>query len=172
MIELKIRWKAWVGGDNISTYDIIGQNRWTLDNLDPVELGQWAMEGTDPDFKNVKNAFKDGGYTFIVADENFGGGGKSIEHPVIAVKGAGIKAVLADSFDRYNYRNSINNALPAIICEGISKGVNKGDELDLPAGKIINLTSGKSWTFKPLPDFIIEIMNSDGLLNYVKTKHK
>lgn len=174
MSDLKIRGKAWVGGNDISTYDIIGQNRWTLDNLDPVELGQWAMEGTETDFKNVKNAFKDCGYTFIVAGENFGGGGKSIEHPVIAVKGAGIKAVLADSFDRYNYRNSINNALPVIICEGISKEVNKGDELelDLLKGEVINLKSGNKWTFKPLPDFVIEIMNADGLLNYTKSKNK
>lgn len=162
--------KAWVGGDDIFATDIIPQKHWGLDNLDPEALGPWAMEGVDPDFLGTENGFRYAGYTFVVAGRNFGGGGKSIEHPVLALINAGVKAVLADSFARYNFRNSINNGLPVFTCEGISQMVRKGDvlELDFEKGEVTNITSGTKRTFTPLPEFVQEIMNGGGLLEYTK----
>ena len=71
-----------------------------------------------------------GKYSFIIAGRNFGGGGKSIEHPIIAIKGAGVKAVIAESASRYFFRNAINNGLPILICEGITSNVRTGDDLE------------------------------------------
>lgn len=174
MTQSVVRGKAWVGGDDIFAFDIIPQNRWTLDNLNPDDLGRWALENADPDFKDKANAFKNEGYTFVVAGKNFGGGGKSIEHPVFALKGAGVKAVLADSFARYFFRNAVNNGLPVFICEGISRLVEKGDELsvDFTNGYVINLRTNVKKDLVPLTEFVLGIMESGGLLEYTKSKLK
>jgi len=165
-----IRGKAYVGGDDIFAFDIIPMNRWTLDNLNPDDLGRWAMEGVDPEFKEVENGFKNAGYSIIVAGKNFGGGGKSIEHPILALKGAGVKAVIADTFGRYNFRNSINNGLPVLVCEGITAAVQKGDELivDLVKGEVTIVKSGETKQVTPLSDFVLGIMEAGGLLKYTK----
>lgn len=172
MSDNVIKGKAWKGGDNIFAFEIIPQERWTLDNLDPDDLGRWAMEDVAPEFKGVENAFKNTGYTFIVAGTNFGGGGKSIEHPIMAIKGAGIKAVLAESFSRYNFRNSINNGLPVLVCKGLTEMVETGDELEvnLATGEVKNLTNGRSAEFVPLPVFVFEIIATGGYLAYVRSR--
>lgn len=172
MIDTKIVGKAWVGGDNISTYGIIAQRRWDLNSLDPVVLGKWALEDTDSDFTDKENALRDSEYTIVVAGENFGGGGKSMEHPIIALKGAGIKIVLADSFARFNFRNSVNNGLPVIICKGIKDKVKKGDELtvDLSEGYVINHRTNEKLRLVPLSGFVLEVMEVGGLINYTKLK--
>ena len=127
------------------------------------------MKGVDDSFAQQA---RDGKYAFIVAGKNFGGGGKSIEHPIIAVKGAKIKAVIAESVSRYFFRNSINNALPILVCENITKKVGTGDELevDLDAGKIRNITTGETLETQPLPDIVIEIMAKGGYINYTREK--
>ncbi|MBT3497210.1 MAG: hypothetical protein HOG20_02495, partial [Candidatus Marinimicrobia bacterium] len=76
------------------------------------------MGGVHPDF-NQENGFKSNGYSFIVAGHNFAGGGKSIEHVITGLMGAGIKAVIAESFSRLQFRNAINYGLPFITCKGI-----------------------------------------------------
>lgn len=170
MDEKVLRGRAWSGGDDIYAFAIIPQRRWALDNLDPDDLGRWAMEDVVPEFKNVENAFRSANYTFVVAGREFGGGGKSIEHPIMALKGAGIRAVLAESFARYNFRNSINNGLPVLVCPGINKMVATGDELevDLGAGEVRNLTTGKSTKFKTPPQFVLDILATGGLLQYTR----
>ena len=170
MIETNITGKAWVGGDDISTYDIIPQSRWNLDSLDPDELGKWAMEDADPDFHGKENALRNSGYTIIVAGKNFGGGGKSIEHPVIATKGAGIKVVLAESFARYNFRNSVNNGFPVVECKGIMEMVEKGDELtvDLAEGYVLNHRTGKRADLVPFSQYVFDVMEAGGLIEYTK----
>lgn len=172
MTETVVRGKAWVGKDNIFAFDIIPQARWTLDNLNPDDLGRWALEGADSEFKDKENAFKNEGYTFVVAGKNFGGGGKSIEHPIFALKGAGVKAVLADSFARYFFRNSVNNGLPVFVCEGISHWVKKGDELcvNFVKGQVTNIRTGVQKDLVPLTDFVMDIMEAGGLLEYTKSK--
>lgn len=172
MTDKIIKGKTWVGGDDIFAFDIIPKKRWTLDNLNPDDLGRWAMEAVDPEFDGVENGFKNASYTFIVAGKNFGGGGKSIEHPIMALKGAGVKVVLADSFARYNFRNSINNGVFVLECNGLSKETQKGDELivNLTKGEVTNTRTGAVKHFKLLPDFVIEIIDNNGLLEYAKTK--
>jgi 3-isopropylmalate/(R)-2-methylmalate dehydratase small subunit len=171
-METLVRGKAWVGGNNISAFEIIPLNRWTSDNMDPDELGKWALEDADPDFKNNEFALKKGGYSIVVAGTNFGGGGKSIEHPVIALKGAGIKIVLAESFARFNFRNSVNNGLPPVICKGITEIVKKGDELtvDFVAGSVKNERTGVSLTMAAIPEFAKELINAGGLIPHTKAK--
>jgi len=165
-----LRGKAWVGGNDIYAFDIIQQQHWTSP-LDPQENSKWVMAGVDPIFEG-ENAFKEQGYTFVVAGSNFGGGGKSIEHPILGLMGAGIKAVIADSFARLQFRNATNNGLPFITCRGISKTVETGDELevDLATGRIRNLTTGEGITGAPVAEFVTEIGDAGGLIAFVRDK--
>lgn len=171
-METVIRGTAWVGGNDIAAFKIVAQNRWQMDRLDPDELGKWVFESVDSTLLNKENAFKNAGYSIVVAGSNFGGGGKSIEHPVIALLGAGVKVVLADSFGRYNFRNSVNNGLPVFVCEGINKQVKTGDTLvvDMAAGKVTNETTGASMEMTPLSDFARELLNAGGLIPYTAAK--
>jgi 3-isopropylmalate/(R)-2-methylmalate dehydratase small subunit len=170
MSDTILRGNAWVGGDHIYAFDIMQQQYWTAP-LDPQENSTWVMGGVDPAFEG-ENAFKTMGYTFIVAGSNFAGGGKSIEHPIIGLMGAGIKAVIAESFSRLQFRNAINNGLPFVTCQGITKVVETGDELEvnLQTGKIRNLTSGKEINGAPVADFVLSVANSGGLIPYIRQK--
>jgi 3-isopropylmalate/(R)-2-methylmalate dehydratase small subunit len=170
MSEQTIRGKAWVGGNDIYAFDIIQQEHWTAP-LDPELNSKWVMAGVDPAFEG-EDAFKDLGYTFIVAGSNFGGGGKSIEHPIHGLKGAGIKAVIADSFSRLQFRNAINNGLPFITAKGAMDRVRVGDELevDLGTGQIKNLTNGEEIQGSPIAEFVMEIANAGGLIPYIRNK--
>ncbi len=165
-----IRGKAWVGGEHIYAYDLVPQKHWT-DPLDPELNSRWIMEGVDPAFQD-ENAFKNMGFTFVVAGSNFGGGGKSIEHPILGLMGAGIKAVVADLFARLQFRNAINNGLPFITCRGITKIVSTGDELevDLKTGRISNLTNKQEIYGAPIADFVTEIADAGGLISYIRQK--
>lgn len=168
-----LKGRAWVCGDYTDSFMILPQHYWDsaekIANLDPEELGKHAMKGLDESFSQEA---RDGKYQFIVAGKNFGGGGKSIEHPIIAVKGAKIKAVLAESVSRYFFRNSINNALPILVCEGITQKVSTGDELEvnLKAGEIHNITTGEKLKTHPLPTIVLEIIEKGGYLNYTRER--
>lgn len=158
-------------GDNVTAYQIIAQNRWSL-GLNAEELGKWAMEGVCTEVLNVENGFKDKGYSIVVGGEDFGGGGKSIEHPIAALQGAGIKLLIADSFSRYSFRNAINRGLPAILCPGITGIVHDGDilEADLTTGRIRNCTNGEEIQGAPLSDLVLEFVESGGMLAYYRNK--
>jgi 3-isopropylmalate/(R)-2-methylmalate dehydratase small subunit len=129
------------------------------------------MAGVDPAFDG-ENAFKERSYTFVVAGSNFGGGGKSIEHPILGMVGAGIEAVIAESFARLQFRNATNNGLPFITCKGIADIVETGDELevDVRSGSIRNLTTGKEATGDPVAGFVMEIGEAGGLVAYIREK--
>jgi 3-isopropylmalate/(R)-2-methylmalate dehydratase small subunit len=133
------------------------------------ELGKHAMEGADRNFALEASSGK---YSFIIAGRNFGGGGKSIEHPIFAIKGAGVKAVVAESSSRYFFRNAINNGLPILICEGITSKVRTGDELeiDLSKGEIRNLSTGTKLKSAPIPDNLMQILQMGGYIPYTKKK--
>jgi 3-isopropylmalate/(R)-2-methylmalate dehydratase small subunit len=160
--------KVWVGGDHIYAYNIIQQAHWHK-SLDPEEMSKWVMAGVAPEFEG-EDAFKDFGYAFIVAGSNFGGGGKSIEHPIVGLMGAGVEAVVADSFSRLQFRNAITRGLPFVTCKGIRDIVSTGDELEvnLETGNIRNLTNGKEIAGAPIAEFVSEIAEAGGLINYVK----
>ena len=154
--------KAWKFGDDIDT-DLIVPGRYLVLRSEK-DLAACAMEGCDPDFS--KKAKKG---DIIVGGKNFGCG-SSREHAPIAIKGVGISAVVAESFARIFYRNSINVGLPLIEIKNISKNVSQGDELeiDMEKGILKNLTTGKKFKIKGLPEFMVEILNEGGLIPYLK----
>lgn len=162
--------KAFVLGDFVSTYAIIPQRRWRPGKLKEEDLGPWALEDAVPEFKDKEWALRDSGATIVVAGKGFGGGGKSIEHPIYALKGAGVKLVLAESFGRYNYRNSIDKGLPVFECKGASAIVKTGDELtvDLKTGEVVDKRSGDALNLVPAAPFLLELLEAGGLLPYVK----
>ena len=163
-----IKGRCWVADDYVMAYDIIKQKYWTS-ALDPDENSKWVMAGVDEAF-NKENGFKDEGYTFIVAGHNFAGGGKSIEHVITGLMGAGIKAVIADSFSRLQFRNAINYGFPFVTCNEIKSICKTGDELEvnLESGEIINHSSGKSIEASPIPEFVLSVAEEGGMVNYIQ----
>jgi 3-isopropylmalate/(R)-2-methylmalate dehydratase small subunit len=154
--------KVWKFGDDVDT-DIIIPGRYLV-LRDEKELAACVMEGCDPDFsKKVSEG------DIIVAGKNFGCG-SSREHAPIAIKGAGVAAVVAESFARIFYRNSINIGLPLIEAEDVSKNVSEGDiiEIDVDKGILKDLDTSEEFEIKPLPEFMLGIMNEGGLINYLK----
>ena len=171
--ETILKGKAWVCGDYTDSHKILPEQYWQggtkVGNLNAEELGKHAMEGAD---QNFAAEARSGKYSFIIAGRNFGGGGKSIEHPIIAIKGAGVKAVIAESSSRYFFRNAINNGLPILICEGITSKVKTGDdlEIDLSHGEIRDLTTGTKLRFAPIPENLMQILQMGGYIPYTKKK--
>jgi 3-isopropylmalate/(R)-2-methylmalate dehydratase small subunit len=153
--------RAWKFGDNIST-DHITPGRYYHLRSNLPELAKHVMEDADPEFaKNVREG------DFIVAGENFGMG-SSREHAPLVIKLSGVSAVIAKSFARIFYRNSINIGLPLLIAD--TDKIDAGDELEVDLGKgiIKNITKNAEIRAKPLPDFMLKIIESGGLLNYLK----
>jgi 3-isopropylmalate/(R)-2-methylmalate dehydratase small subunit len=133
-----------------------------------VELARHAMEDIDTEFvKRVKPG------DFLVAGDDFGCG-SSREHAVWSLRGAGIKAVIARSYARIFFRNAINNGFLAIECPEAVEMIENGDELeiDLAAGRLRNLTTGKEVGFVPLSDFARELIEEGGLLPHIQKKSK
>jgi len=151
---------------HINTDEIIPARYLNMDK--ERDLAGHAMEDLDADFfKKVETG------DFIIAGEDFGCG-SSREHAVWALRGAGIRAVVADTFARIFYRNCINNGFPAIECKGISEKVVSGDrlEIDLKGGVIRNRTTKEEYHFPAIPDFAQEIIEDGGLLNHIIKKAK
>ncbi|MFC2491615.1 MAG: 3-isopropylmalate dehydratase small subunit [Campylobacter curvus] len=157
--------KVWKFGDNIDT-DIIIAARY-LNTSDENELAKHIMEDADPKFSS-KIAKGD----IIVAGENFGCG-SSREHAPLALKAAGIGAVVAKSYARIFYRNSFNTGL-LILEVPQTDELNEGDELkiDVDNGTIVNLSTQKEYKFNPIPPFMQELLKSGGLIEYAKAKAK
>lgn len=132
---------------------------------DPQELARHAFEKARPEFaKSVRKG------DMIVADENFGCG-SSREHAPRALIGAGISCVVAKSFARIFYRNSINIGLPLVECGLPAKDFDE-IEIDFGKGVAMNLRTGKDCKFPSYPPFILKLINSGGLVNYVKAELK
>ncbi|MDY6964783.1 MAG: 3-isopropylmalate dehydratase small subunit [Halobacteriota archaeon] len=151
--------RAWIFKDNIDTDQIIPAE--FLTTGDPKELAKHAFEKVRSEFvKDVREG------DIIVADENFGCG-SSREHAPRALMGSGISCVIAKSFARIYFRNSINIGLPAIECE-VEADDSDTIQVDFEKGVIRNLTKGTEFNFQPLPDFLQKIFDLGGLVNYVK----
>ncbi|HEX3026199.1 MAG TPA: 3-isopropylmalate dehydratase small subunit [Clostridia bacterium] len=151
-------------GDNIDT-DVIIPARY-LNSSEPKELASHCMEDIDSTFvKKVKAG------DMIVGGRNFGCG-SSREHAPIAIKAAGVSLVIASTFARIFYRNAVNIGLPILECEEASRKIQDGDEIeaDLEAGIIYNRTRNETYKSLPFPEFIQKIIDSNGLLNAVKSK--
>ena len=145
-------------GDNVDT-DVIIPARY-LNTSDKAELASHCMEDID---KNFKNKVEKG--DIMVAGFNFGCG-SSREHAPIAIKESGISLVIARSFARIFYRNSINIGLAIIECPEAVDGIADGDkvEADLDNGIIYNRTTGASFKTQPFPAFIQSIIENGGLV--------
>lgn len=149
-------------GSNVDT-DVIIPARY-LASQDHKELASHCMEDLDKDFvKKVKPG------DIIIAENNFGCG-SSREHAPIAIKASGISCVIAKSFARIFYRNSINIGLPILECPAAVEGTAEGDELevDFDSGIVTNITKNKSYKAEPFPEFIKEIISAGGLMASIK----
>lgn len=150
-------------GRDIDT-DVIIPARY-LTTSEPSELAKHCLEDLDVEFvNNVKSG------DIIVAEENFGCG-SSREHAPIAIKAAGVDAVIAKSFARIFYRNSINTGLAILECPEAVDAIKNGDvvSVDTETGTITDETTGESFTGQPFPPFIADIIEQGGLLN--RTRH-
>ena len=154
--------KAIKYGDNVDT-DVIIPARY-LNTSDKKELAMHCMEDIDKDFKQKVETGD-----IIVAGYNFGCG-SSREHAPIAIKESGISLVIARSFARIFYRNSINIGLAIVECDEAVDGIAEGDkiEADLDNGVIYNRTTGKSFQTQPFPTFIQQIIVNGGLVESIK----
>jgi 3-isopropylmalate/(R)-2-methylmalate dehydratase small subunit len=156
--------RAFKFGDNIST-DLIAPGRYFHLRSDLPELAKHVLEDADPEFaQKVKTG------DIVVAGRNFGLG-SSREHAPTIMKLAGVGAVLAKSFARIFYRNSINIGLPVLICE--TDNIDEGDvlEIDLRKGTIKDATKEIEISFNPLPEVMIKILSDGGLTEHI-TKNR
>jgi 3-isopropylmalate/(R)-2-methylmalate dehydratase small subunit len=153
--------RAWKFGDNINT-DQITPGRYNI-TTDKARLGEIAFIEYRPEFvKEVREG------DIIVGGQNFGCG-SSREHAPIALKAAGIKAVIAKSFGRIFFRNAVNIGLPIFVCPCVDE-INDGDEIqfDIHEGEIRNITQGIEVNVDPLPEFIQKIVEKGGLINFLR----
>ena len=159
-----VKAKVWKYSDNIDT-DVIIPARY-LNTTDEKELAKHCMEDIDKTFANeVKNS------DVIIAGENFGCG-SSREHAPIAIKASGISCVIAETFARIFYRNSINIGLPIIECKEAADNIEAGDqvEVDFDNGMIYNKTKGTEYKGQAFPEFMQKIIKSEGLINYINAR--
>ena len=151
-------------GDNVDT-DVIIPARY-LNSPDGNELAKHCMEDIDKEFVNKVQKGD-----IIVANKNFGCG-SSREHALLAIKCAGVSCVIAETFARIFYRNSINIGLPIIECPEAAKAIAAGDEVevDFDSGVITDKTTGQSFQGQAFPEFMQKIITAGGLVNYINQK--
>ena len=150
--------------DNVDT-DVIIPARY-LNSFDAKELASHAMVDIDPTFASTVEKGD-----IIVAGQNFGCG-SSREHAPLCLKTAGVKCVIAKSFARIFYRNSINIGFPIMECEEAADKIEKCDEVevDFSTGVITNKTKNETYQSQPFPEFLQKMIDADGLVNYVNSK--
>ena len=161
-----LKGKVWKFGSNVDTDAIIPARY--LNTSDPAELASHIMEDADKEFPSkVKTG------DLIIAESNFGCG-SSREHAPIAIKAAGIQAVIAKSFARIFYRNAFNIGLPIFESDEAADKISEGDEVEVDAdnGLIRNLTSSEEYKAKPIPPFMQELISAGGLIEWTKKRIK
>lgn len=158
---MRFKGRSWKFGDDIDTDAIIPARY--LNTSDPAELAKHCMEDADLHFPSKVNKGD-----MIIGGKNFGCG-SSREHAPISIKAAGVSCVIAGSFARIFYRNSINIGLPIFECPEAAEGIEAGDwvEVDADTGTITNLTRDEVYHALPFPSFMQEIINAGGLMSYV-----
>ena len=158
---MKIRGRVFRFGDDIDTDAIIPARY--LNTSDPEELKKHCMEGADPSFPS-----KVGKGDIIVAGKNFGCG-SSREHAPIAIKACGVSCVIASSFARIFFRNSFNMGLPIFESDEASGEIRESDivEVDASTGLIKNITTGKQYQARPIPQFMQELIADGGLMEHI-----
>ena len=158
--------KAFTYGDNVDT-DVIIPARY-LTTTDATELARHCLEDLDDTFvARVETG------DILVAGKNFGCG-SSREHAPIAIKGAGVSCVIAESFARIFYRNALNIGLPILECPAAARSIRPADvvAIDFDAGTIADETTGQTFQAEPFPPFMRELIAAGGLVNYVEKQSK
>ncbi len=152
--------------DNVNTDEIIPARY--LTTTDAGELARHCMEGIDPDFLKKVEEKK-----ILVAGRNFGCG-SSREHAPLALKASGVRLIIAVSFARIFFRNSINLGFPVLESTEAPSSIDEGDKLrvDIGEGKLTNLTKGETYRTSPFPSFLQEIIKRGGLGGYINVKGK
>ena len=153
--------RAWKFGDDVNT-DLITPGRYTV-TTDRTRLASIAFIEHRPEFRE---GVQEG--DIIVAGRNFGCG-SSREHSPVAIKAAGVKAIVAKSFARIFFRNAINIGLPIFISREVD-GIDDGDEveIDIRTGVVRDITKGETHQAEPLPEFIQKIVERGGLINFLR----
>ncbi|MFC1941738.1 3-isopropylmalate dehydratase small subunit [Chloroflexota bacterium] len=161
---MNLKGKVYKYGADVNT-DVIIPARY-LNVSDPDELARHCMEDIDGDFIDKVHPGD-----IIMATTNFGCG-SSREHAPLAIKTAGVSCVIAESFARIFFRNSINIGLPLLECGDAVNNTEAGDllEIDLSQGEIKNLTRGMTFYAKPYPEFMAELISAGGLIEYTKVR--
>jgi len=160
---VNLKGKAWVFGDNINT-DIIIPFRFKSRTNDPYEMAKYAMYGFDPDFhKKISKG------DIMVAGQNFGGGSSREQAPV-ALKYAGISAVIAASFARIFYRNAFTIGLPILEISEIIGKINQGDDLKIDIANFVveNTRTNEMYHARQVPEFMRRMLLEGGLVEYYK----
>lgn len=155
--------KAWKFGNNIDTDQIYPGIYVELTEMEDIK--KHALSGSaEPKFADEVQPGD-----IVVAGTNFGCG-SSREHAAMTLKGAGVGAVLAESFGRIFFRNAINLGLPVIVCPGISKCAQKGDEIriDIETGEVTDVTRGKVLKTTPFSPYVLNILESGGIKNMIR----
>jgi len=156
--------RIWKFGPDVDTDAIIPARY--LNQSDPKELAKHAMEDERPEFyREVKEG------DLLLAGKNFGCG-SSREHAPLALKAAGISCIIAKSFARIFYRNSLNLGLPLLESPEASEAIQDGDQvrIDLATGEVFDLTQNRKFLAKPIPDFMQELLNDGGLIPHLRKK--
>ena len=157
---MKLIGKVWKYGANVDTDAIIPARYLNLST--PEELARHCMEDIDPEF-----AQKVQPGDIIVATTNYGCG-SSREHAPLAIKGAGVSCVIANTFARIFYRNAINIGLPILECPAAEIEAGQTLEVELETGIIHNLDTGQTFQAKPYPEFMMSIIQAGGLVEYTR----
>ncbi len=157
-----IEGRVWTLGKDVDTDGIISGKYLTI--IDPKELQKHVFEIALPEFAANARAGD-----IIVADENFGCG-SSREHAPQAMRAIGVGAVVADSFARIFFRNAINLGIPTVEAKGVRGIFEQGDpaRIEMRAGRITNVRTGRSVTFPPLPPHLLELLDAGGLVEKVR----
>ena len=162
-MEKVMKGKAWKFGNNIDTDQIYPGIYVELTEMEDIK--KHALSGSaEPKFADEVQPGD-----IVVAGTNFGCG-SSREHAAMTLKGAGAGAVLAESFGRIFFRNAINLGLPVIVCPGISKCAQKGDEIriDIETGEVTDVTRGKVLKTTPFSPYVLNILESGGIKNMIR----
>ncbi len=165
-MENVITGRVWTLGRDVDTDQIISGKYLTI--IDPNELKKHVLEIALPEFAHAARPGD-----VLVAGENFGSG-SSREHAPQALRAIGVSAIVADSFARIFFRNSINLGLPAIEAKGVRALFETGDtaRIDMRAGRVANERTGASVTFPPLPPHLLGLLEAGGLVEKVRRELK
>ena len=160
---MKLKGKAWKYGDNINT-DVIFPGKYTYTVNDPEEAAAHAFEDVDPGFSKKISAGD-----ILIVGKNFGCG-SSREQAVTALKFAGITAVVGKSFARIYFRNAVNNGLILVESNDAVDEIQEGEEVEIDTETGTITARDKVYTFPPLPQFVLDIMDTGGLIPYTRKK--